>query len=67
MRIWLDERRFEPSSFSCHDSGIGVLVRVDFKIAGEADAFAARFTGSAGEARAAQDLVSGLSPHRIIG
>ncbi len=39
MRMWLDERRFEPSSFTCHDCGAGVLVRVDFKVAEEADAF----------------------------
>ncbi len=46
MRIWLDERRFEPSSFTCHDLGDGMLVRVDFKVAEEADAFAQRFSGS---------------------
>jgi hypothetical protein len=45
MRIWLDERRFEPSSFSCRECGGGVLVRVDFKLAGEAEAFARRFGG----------------------
>jgi hypothetical protein len=46
MRIWLDERRFEPSSFTSRDSGAEVLVRVDFKVAEEADAFAQRFGGS---------------------
>ncbi len=46
MRIWLDERRFEPSSFTCHDCGSGVLVRIDFKVAEEADAFARCFGGS---------------------
>jgi hypothetical protein len=46
MRMWLDERRFEPSSFSCHDCGAGVLVRVDFKVAEEADAFARCFRSS---------------------
>lgn len=46
MRIWLDERRFEPSSFTCNDFGGGVLVRVDFKVAAEADAFARCFGGS---------------------
>jgi hypothetical protein len=46
MRIWLDERRFEPSSFICHDCAAGVLVRIDFKIAEEADAFAQSFSGS---------------------
>jgi hypothetical protein len=46
MRVWLDERRFEPSSFTCHDCGGGVLVRVDFKVAEEADAFARCFGSS---------------------
>ncbi len=45
MRVWLDERRVEPSSFSCRDGGAGVVVRVDFKVADEADAFARHFTG----------------------
>jgi len=51
MRMWLDERRFEPSSFTCHDCGAGVLVRVDFKVAEEADAFSG-FGGSVDLGRA---------------
>jgi hypothetical protein len=43
MRTWLDERRFEPSSFSCHDKAFGVLVSVGFRIADQAEAFARRF------------------------
>jgi hypothetical protein len=45
MRIWLDERRFEPSSFSCRDNNAAVIVRVDFKVADEAHAFARQFNG----------------------
>jgi hypothetical protein len=52
MRIWLDERRFEPSSFTCNDFGDGVVVRVDFKVAEEADAFARCFRGSVDSAPA---------------
>jgi hypothetical protein len=52
MRMWLDERRFEPSSFTCHDCGAGVLVRVDFKVAEEADAFGRCFGGSVDRAPA---------------
>jgi hypothetical protein len=52
MRIWLDERRFEPSSFTYNDSGDRVLVRIDFKVAEEADAFARCFGGSVDSARA---------------
>jgi hypothetical protein len=46
MRMWLDERHYEPSSFTCHDCASGVLARVDFKIAEEADAFARYFGGA---------------------
>ena len=56
MRMWLDERRFEPSSFTCHDCGASVLVRVDFKVAEEAEAFARRFGGTVDTA-----------PARVIG
>jgi hypothetical protein len=45
MRMWLDERRWEPSTFSCHGVGPIVLVRLEFKIAEEGDAFARRFGG----------------------
>lgn len=54
MRVWLDERRFEPSNFSCRDSAAGVLVRVDFKAAAEADAFARQFSGTVDGALAAE-------------
>ena len=47
MRIWLDEHRFEPSTFYCRDSDCGMLVSVEFKISGEAAAFAERFDGQA--------------------
>jgi hypothetical protein len=45
MRLWLDDRRWEPSTFSCHDNGSGVLLRIDFKVAHEGEAFARRFGG----------------------
>ena len=43
MRMWLDEYRFEPSTFSCHDQSLGVLVSVKFRVAQQAEAFADRF------------------------
>lgn len=49
MRMWLDEHGFEPSSFCCGEDEAGVLVRVDFKVAGEAEAFAGRFNGRLAE------------------
>jgi hypothetical protein len=48
MRIWLDERRVEPSTFSCRGNGADVFVRVDFRVTEEAKAFADRFTGRIG-------------------
>ena len=45
MRIWLDDRRWEPSTFSCRDDGRAVVCRIDFKIAQEGEAFARRFGG----------------------
>jgi hypothetical protein len=45
MRLWLDQHRFEPSSFSCRDVDHGVLVSLEFKIANQAHAFAQRFGG----------------------
>jgi len=47
MRIWLDEHRFEPSTFSCRDTDRGVLVCVEFKVPREAEAFAEHFDGRA--------------------
>lgn len=64
MRIWLDERRFEPSSFTCQDGEAQVLLRVEFKVADEAAAFARQFGGKVDEiakaaaAHNAIDLVS---------
>jgi len=54
MRIWLDEHRFEPSSFACRDSEYGVLVCLEFKIACQAEQFAERFGGRADGPSAAQ-------------
>ena len=45
MRIWLDERRLEPSRFSSHDDGLGVRLHIAFKTARESEAFARRFGG----------------------
>jgi len=45
MRIWLDQRRFEPSVFAYNDSGVDQAVTIVFKLAGEAEAFARHFDG----------------------
>jgi outer membrane lipoprotein-sorting protein len=45
MRMWLDERRWQPSVFSSRDDGRGVRLSIAFKNAGEGEAFARRFGG----------------------
>ena len=47
MRVWLDQQRFEPSSFSCRDIDDGLIVSLEFKIPHQARAFAERFGGRA--------------------
>ena len=58
MRIWLDEHRFEPSTFSFRDTGSGTLVCIEFKVPREAEAFAERFDGRA-NGRLGTDLEEG--------
>jgi hypothetical protein len=43
MRVWLDKARVEPSKFSCRESECGMLIRIEFRIAREAEEFAERF------------------------
>jgi len=45
MRLWLDGRRFEPSTFTYHDLNPGMIIHVSFKVGNEARAFAGRFGG----------------------
>ncbi len=74
MRMWLDERRFEPSVFCCREDGASVFVRVDFKMAAEAQAFAERFSrqvgappvpGKPGDGRPSLPLI--LPPEGMVG
>ena len=45
MRMWLDERRFEPSTFASQVSGSVMCLSVTFRSAEEAKAFAVQFSG----------------------
>jgi hypothetical protein len=45
MRTWLDDRRIEPDLFNYEQVPEGVIFRVEFKIAEEAEAFAEAFGG----------------------
>jgi hypothetical protein len=66
MRVWLDEHRFELSSFSCRDIEEGVLVSLEFKIAHQAHAFAQRFGGRA-DGPPITDTASQLPPVALDG
>jgi hypothetical protein len=46
MRLWLDEHRFEPSTFTYHDLNPGMSIEVSFRFREEAEAFARRFRGT---------------------
>jgi len=75
MRLWLDEHRVEPSTFSCRDQNCGVLVSVEFRLAHQSEAFAERFDGrangplgaNAGDKPAREILEAGLSPYGLVG
>jgi hypothetical protein len=75
MRIWLDQNRFESSTFSCRDADFDVLVSVEFKAARQAAAFAERFAGRANsrsiadpeEQSAGQILETSLSRYAVGG
>jgi hypothetical protein len=46
MRSWLDGRRFEPASFDYFQDAASLIVRVSFKGAEQARAFAVKFGGT---------------------
>ena len=45
MRTWLDSRRFEPAGFRYDHVDGAVVIRVDFSVETEANAFAREFSG----------------------
>jgi hypothetical protein len=45
MRLWLDNMRFEPSSFNWMDLASRAVILVKFKVVEEAAAFAEHFAG----------------------
>lgn len=70
MRIWLDQHRFEASSFSCRDDDDGVLVSLEFTNALQAHAFAERFGGQAEMSVSPSQLSmlgAGVSPSDVVG
>ena len=45
MRTWLDSRGFEPAGFRYDHVDGAVVIRVDFSVETEANAFAREFSG----------------------
>ena len=46
MRLWLDEHRFEASTFAYFDLNPGMRIQVSFRVGEQAEAFVRRFSGS---------------------
>ena len=46
MRVWLDEHRYEPSTFTYFFAPPGMKIRVSFRVEDQAKKFAERFDGS---------------------
>ena len=55
MRVWLDEHRYEPSTFAYFFLHPEMMIRVLFKVDDEAEAFAKKFGGSLLNTRWAAD------------
>ena len=51
MRVWFDNRHYQPQNFDYVISGSGVLVRVLFQQEGQASEFAEAFAGSVSRER----------------
>ena len=57
MRSWLDQHRFEPTTFSCDETpSDDIRVSITFGSGGAATAFAARFMGRLQHVRAEATL-----------
>lgn len=67
MRVWLDAQGYESSGFSCNDAEDGVQIRLFFKAASQAQAFAERFGGRTPEAEGLTARPGRRVPSAIIG
>ena len=66
MRLWLDQRPFEPKTFEYVISGLGVLVRLEFPGNAEAAEFAEAFGGEVSRERPSIDGVEVNSAERSV-
>jgi hypothetical protein len=65
IRIWLDQRRFNPKTFEIAISGSVTLVCVEFTQETEAAEFAEAFAGSVSCDRPRLDRTEGLEANEI--
>ena len=65
MRIWLDQRGFNPKAFEVAISGSGTLVCVEFTQGTEAAEFAKAFAGSISRDRPRIDRIESLKANEI--
>ena len=55
MRLWLDQRKYQPKAFDYVISGTGTLVRMEFEQEAEAADFAEAFAGRVSRDRPSAD------------
>jgi hypothetical protein len=67
MRIWLDAQGYESSGFTCNDAEDGVQIRLSFRAASQAQAFAERFGGRATGVEGLAARLGQQVPSAIIG
>src|SRR5437868_15404182 len=64
MRLWLDQRKYQPKAFDYVISGTGTLVRMEFEQEAEAGAFAEAFAGRVSRDRPTMEGNDGNSAER---
>ena len=64
MRLWLDQRKYQPKAFDYVISGTGTLVRMEFEQEAEAADFAEAFAGRVSRDRPSADALGETSAER---
>jgi hypothetical protein len=60
MRLWLDQRKYQPKAFDYVISGGGTLVRIEFEHEAEAADFAEAFAGFVSRDRPSAERSEGV-------
>jgi hypothetical protein len=64
MRMWFDNRQYQPRNFDYVISGSGLLVRVQFQQEAQASEFAEAFAGSVSRERPSIGPYQAPEPHQ---